>query len=103
MKILKYRTIAEVYPYFSLETEIELDNGDIVYANIVVNNKGEQEEYYEDCYWTYKVPMTEVDWENVEDYYYYLTTEEDTYICETLLELWNNNPVFDNDYDWKEF
>ena len=103
MKILKYRTIAEVYPYLSLEAMIELPNGDIVYTNLSVNEDGEKEECYEDSHWTYTKPLTDIDWENVEDYYYDLTKVEDELICKALLKLWNGNPVFDNDYKWKNF
>ena len=101
MKILRYRTIAEIYPYLSLEAEVLLDNGNIVYPNLSVNNKGEKEELCGDSHWTYTCPLTEVNWENVDDYYAELTQEEDNKIFEMLLDFWNNNPVFDNNYDWK--
>lgn len=103
MKILRYRTIAEVYPYLTLEAEIFLENGDTVYTNISVNDKGEQETCLEDSHWTYSKPLTEIDWENPEDYYYDLSEAEEEYVCSKLLDFWNNNPVFDNDYAWKPF
>lgn len=102
-KILKYRTIALIYPYFSLEAMVQLANGDIVYANISVNDKGEKVLFYEDSNWTYKKPMTEVDWGNPEDEYYILSEKENTEVCTALLGLWNANPVFDNRYEWKDF
>ena len=103
MKILKYRTIAEVYPYLSLEAMVQLSNGNTVYANITVNDEGKQEFDTEDSHWTYTKPLTEVDFENVENYYYDLTEDEEKHICDTLLALWNSNPVFDNDYSWKDY
>ncbi len=99
MKILRYRTIAEVYPHLSLEAEVQLDGGKIVYSNTDVNNKGLQENSYEDASWTYSVPLTEVETDND---YYSLSQEEEKQIFTALLELWNSNPVFDNDYNWKE-
>ena len=72
MKILKYRTIAEICPYLSLEAIIERENGEIIYSNVTVNDKEELETYYEDSAWSYICPLTEVDWENVDDYYVYL-------------------------------
>lgn len=99
MKILKYRTIAEVYPHLSLETEVQLDGGKIVYSNMDVNNEGLQENSYEDASWTYSVPLTEVE---IDNDYYSLSQEEEKQIFTELLELWNSNPVFDNDYNWKE-
>lgn len=99
MKILKYRTIAEVYPHLSLEAEVQLDGGKIVYSNMDVNNEGLQENSYEDASWTYSVPLTEVE---IDNDYYSLSQEEEKQIFTALLELWNSNPVFDNDYNWKE-
>lgn len=99
MKILRYRTIAEVYPHLSLEAEVRLDGGKIVYSNMDVNNEGLQENSYEDASWTYSVPLTEVE---IDNDYYSLSQEEKKQIFTALLELWNSNPVFDNDYNWKE-
>lgn len=99
MKILRYRTIAEVYPYLSLEAEVQLDGDKIVYSNMDVNNEGLQENSYEDASWTYSVPLTEVE---IDNDYYSLSQEEKKQIFTALLELWNSNPVFDNDYNWKE-
>lgn len=99
MKILRYRTIAEIYPHLSLEAEVQLDGDKIVYSNMDVNNEGLQENSYEDASWTYSVPLTEVETDND---YYSLSQEEEKQIFTALLELWNSNPVFDNDYNWKE-
>lgn len=104
MKILKYRTIAEIYPFLSLEAMVKLDNGDIVYTNISVNDEGKQITSYEDNNWTYKNSLTEISGkEDIEDYIYDLSREDEKDICDALLELWNSNPIFDNDCGWKEY
>ena len=51
--------------------------------------------------YAYKSPLDEIDWENAEKAYYDLTREEDTKIYTTLLDLWNSNPVFDNESKWR--
>ena len=102
MKILRYRTIAEVYPHLSLEAEVQLNSGKIVYSNMDVNDEGLQENSYEDANWTYSVPLTFLDEDTVHEAYWPLSAEEEKQIFTALLELWNSNPVFDNDYHWKE-
>jgi len=103
MKILRTRTIAHIYPFLSLEAEIELDDGKIVYSNISVNNRVEKIEVIECDSWTYFQPLDEVDWHNVDDLLLYPNEQEEKEICSKLIEIWNNNPVFNNDYTWKEF
>ena len=102
-KILEFRTIALIYPHLSLETKIELDDGKIVYANLSVNSKGEKEEYYEDSFWCYKEPLTQINWnKDVEEYYADLKEEELVYLHNMLIEFWNKNPKFENDFLWKQ-
>lgn len=105
MKILQYRTIAEVYPYLSLEAKVEMDNGEIIYPNISVNDQGNKEVYDEnrDDKWIYTVPLNRVDWMHPEKYYYGLTLEEEYYVFNQLIEFWNQNPVFIGDGIWKPF
>ena len=104
MNIIKYRTVALVYPHLSLEAEVELDNGDIIYSNISVNGNCAKEEYLEDNHWTYKVPLTDVDWELVDkDYYDNLSTDETKELGQMLVDLWNSNPVFDDNLEWIDF
>ena len=59
MKIVKYRTVAIIYPWLSLECEVT-DGDKKLYPNISVNNKGEQEEFCEDAYWCYCKPMDKI-------------------------------------------
>ena len=56
MKITKYRTVAIIYPWLSLECEV-VDGDKKYYPNISVNDKGEQEELYDDGHWCYCKPM----------------------------------------------
>lgn len=103
MRIKKFRTIAEVYPYLSLEAMVELDNNEIIYPNISVNDKEQKEEYYEDAAWIYICPLTEVNWENVDDFYADVPLELEREIFKELLDLWNSNPKFENNYEWREY
>ena len=90
-----------IYPFFSLEASVELDNGNIVYSTMNVNNKGLKEEYFEDNHWTYTEPLTEVSMENPEYYYYEdLSLEETQELGEMLVDIWNNNPIFVGDGKW---
>ena len=102
MQVKKYRTIAYVYPHMSLEAEVKLADGRTVYANISVNKNGNKEEYREDCFWAYSTPMTEVLFEAVDNYYMELTDKETKEIITALLNIWNANPVFINDPNWKD-
>lgn len=103
MKILQYRTIAEVYPHLSLEAKVQLDNGRIIYCNMDVNDEGKKEDTFEYANWTYKEPLDEIDWNNADECYWFLTKEEGYWVFSKLLEFWNSNPVFDNNYEWKDF
>lgn len=107
MKILRYRTIAEVYPHLSLEAEVELDNGTIVYSNVSVNGEGKTEIFDVNTSdrWTYQMPLDKVKWDAPENdtLYSNLTQEEDIRIFGSLITLWNSNPVFDNKPSWKIF
>ena len=108
MKITKYRTVAIIYPWLSLECEV-VDGNKKYYPNISVNNKGEQEELYDDGHWCYCKPMdmigydkngNEIDYD--EDYHNSLCDVDDE-IWEQMLNFWNSNPVFHNDKSWKEW
>ena len=94
MKILRYRTLAYVYPHLSLETEVENDSGignKIVYINMDVNDQGEQiDEVLEDEHWAYSVPLDKVDF-NEDESYVFLDDHE---IIEQMRQFWNSNPVF---------
>ena len=56
MKITKYRTVAIIYPWLSLECEV-IDGNKKYYPNISVNANGEQEELFDDGHWCYCKPM----------------------------------------------
>ena len=101
MKILNYRTVAVIYPYLSLEGMVELDNGDIVYTNISVNDKGQRIDDWSDSNWTYSKPLTELG-EDPEEFTYDLSSDECEEICRILASIWNHAPVFHNDKKWKD-
>lgn len=101
MKILKYRTIAVIYPFLSLEAMVELANGDIVFTNLTVNSREEKIMDCENSHWTYSKPLTEMAYAEANNFEYDLSQEEDKEVCEALMRLWNDNPVFINSSDWK--
>ena len=100
-RILKFRTIAFIYPHYSLELEVLLEDGTRIYPNLDVNPNGEKEEYYEDSFWVYKCPMTDVDWNNVEKYEVNMPTENFVALHNELIDFWNRNPRFADDHEWK--
>lgn len=108
MKITKYRTVAVIYPYLSLECEVE-DGDRKLYPNITINNRQEKEKVYEGSYWCYTKPMDMIGIDpdgNEIDYdkdYENSTTIVDKDIIRQMYEFWNSNPVFDNDKTWKEW
>lgn len=99
MKITKYRTVAIIYPYLSLEVEV-VDNEKKYYVNISVNDNGEPEEIYEDSWWAYDKPLDKLNGNNYDESIVYLNFKE---ILNQMLEFWNENPVFNNDREWKEW
>lgn len=108
MKITKYRTVAIIHPFLSLECEVK-DGDKTYYANISVNNKGEKEEFAYDRMWAYKKPMDEIGYDkdgNEIDYdedYEASCIELKEEIFRQMYEFWNQNPVFKNDTEWKEW
>lgn len=102
MKVLNYRTIAVSYPFMSLEAMVELDKGVIVYPSIAVENGRVFEridDIHNDNVFTH--PMTDIDWSEPDCYGALLPSGQYEQVIEMLMELWNENPVFDNDFAWK--
>lgn len=108
MEILRYRMIGEIYPWLSLECEVT-DGDNKYYANISVNDDGEQEVLLEDARWCYSKPMDMLGIDengNSVDYdidYANSLRNVDEEIYEQMLEFWNRNPVFVNDKNWKDW
>lgn len=108
LKITKYRTVAIIHPWLSLECEV-VDGDKKYYANISVNDKGEQEELHEDARWAYCKPMDMIGYDtngNEIDYdvdYDNSLVDIDEDIFIQMLNFWNNNPVFDGNGTWKEW
>jgi len=102
VRVIKIRTIAEVYPHLSFEAEVKLSNGDIVYSNISVNDKGEKVtvESVEELHWTFSEPLTEFDWEHPDPFEYVLSKVDELEIRRALVVLWNQHPVFNNSREW---
>lgn len=103
MRILRYRTIAAIYPFTSLEAEIELDNHKIVYSNFSVYDGEKAVFELGDCdRWAYIRPLDEVNFNEIENEYYELTKQEAVWIFKNLIAYWNevlccrwnNNPAW---------
>ncbi len=108
MKITKYRTVAIIYPYLSLECEVE-DGDKKLYPNISVNDEGKREAMCEDSYWCYTKPMDMIGFDadgNEIDYdkdYSDSIAEVDADIIQQMYDFWNSNPVFVDDKTWKDW
>ena len=100
MKILRYRTIAYIYPHFSLEVEVE-NGDDIVYVNIDVNNVGKPTEVLEDNNWAYIKPLDEV--YDACDADTSLVCEDFTEVLNQMVAFWNKNPVWHTDSAWRKW
>lgn len=108
MKITKYRTVAIMYPWLSLECEV-VDGDKKYYPNISVNDEGKKEKFCEDSHWCYCKPMDRLGYDddgNEIDFdvdYDNSICDIDSKIYKKMYKFWNNNPVFDNDKNWKEW
>ena len=101
MKIIRYRTVAVVYPHLSLEAEVLDDtNGKKYYVNMDVNDKGMQETLCEDFWCSYDKPLDQINDGNMDDSFVYLDFCE---VLQQMLDFWNANPVFVNDENWKNW
>lgn len=101
MKITKYRFLALIYPHLSFEVEV-LDGDKKYYVNMDVNSNQEKEEILCDSWWSYKVPLDEVDF-SVDDEEYIAYDKDFTNILAEMLSYWNKNlPKFVQDgwHDW---
>jgi len=97
----RYRTY-NYYPYKVLEVEAET-NGEIIYMNTDVRNGKKlvlDKVYNSDSVWWYKEPLTEID--DFENSFIDLSIEEIDAVFEKMIQLWNENPVFNNSEEWKE-
>jgi len=108
MKITKFRTAAIIYPWLSLECEV-VDGEKSYYANISVNSKGRKEELKEDNHWCYRKPLDRLGIDENENKIDYDKDCEDnlceisTTIYQQMIDFWNENPVFVDSLDWKEW
>lgn len=103
IRIRKYRTIACIYPHCSFEVEVSVGDR-IVYCNFDVENNIlkvlplDFEPAYRLDWWHYSKPLhlVDVDLDIVD-----LSDNEAMDIYEQMVRLWNHNPVWDNNSDWK--
>lgn len=101
MRVLGFRTVAIIYPFLSLEMKIEMDNEQVVYANISVNDTQKEIEI-EDNYidgWVYDCQLDKI--EDVDNHYAYITENDRGKILAMMVYFWNYYLTFDNDLEWK--
>ena len=85
IKITRYRFIAVIYPYLSMEAEVK-DSVGTYYVNIDVNGKGEKEELNH-SWWAYTCPLDEVDYDHYDDH---VVTRDFSEVLIKMLNRWNN-------------
>ena len=92
MKI-KHTRMLPLYPWKCFEAEAEREDGTKVYVNIGLPSDGKKlEMLYEDNWWAYSKPITEIDFEDVEkDQVYDDECEE---IAHRLTNAWNADPIY---------
>lgn len=99
MDIKCYRTIRWGNTHLSFEAKVT-DGDNTYYVNIDVNDKGNKEEIYDDGHWAYNVPLDSIDdWSNVNKYIVDDVNFDD--VLKRMLQIWNNNPIFDESAEWK--
>lgn len=93
MKIKRTRMLP-LYPWRCFEAECEREDGSKAYVNIGLPLKdGKKLDYlYEDNWWSYRKPLTEIDFENPDKDYVW--DEECEEIAYKLVNAWNANPVY---------
>ncbi len=102
MQIKYYRKVAVTYPWLFMETQVFLSDGRTVYAVLSVNNKEKEVELEEDNHWIYSVPSDEIDFYHQDDYFADIPADVEENIFATMLTMWNKNPVFFNDFTWRD-
>ena len=97
MEIIRYRTIAAVCPHYSLEAEVQRDDGTIFFANMDVNCDGQPEalKYTDDGHWAYPMPLDDPDWDPAK-----IVADDYSEVLEEMKNIWNSNPVFSGDGCW---
>ena len=93
MKITRTRMVA-LYPWRNLEAEVEMDDGSMRYVvvGLPLTDGKQLDGLYEDNWWAYIKPMTEVDFEDVDKYYAW--DDELNQIALQLTNRWNENPIY---------
>lgn len=93
-----------------LESEVQLENGDVVYPNIWLPDKngvmiGKDHPFYgaEDVYNTPLQQVISHDESSEDDFRYVMDERENFCMFDDLIKLWNQNPVFDPDPGWKAY
>lgn len=106
MKIIRYRMLIINTCY--LEAEVKLKNGDIVYPNIDVPKENgikiDKNHPYYGSELVYNRPLDQIGLENdVDNYTYIMNERENMELFDTLIELWNKNPIFAADAVWHTY
>lgn len=106
MKIIRYRMLIVNTCY--LEAEVKLENGDIVYPNIDVPKENgikiDKNHPYYGAELVYNRPLNQISSDDdIEDCTYIMKERENMEMFDTLIELWNENPVFTADAVWHTY
>lgn len=93
MKIIRTRMV-ELQPSRFFEAEVEMEDGSKRYVNIGLpfEDGKRLDGLYEDNWWAYTKPMTEVNFEDPDKDYAF--DDDLEYIALELTNRWNANPVY---------